>query len=201
MNEIPVVLADPIVSGSSAGAVHPNEDLILLRGSGSTSPVHVLYHELLHAISGTQLAGFSNLEESEKVENIKVGLQVENSLSWLNEAVTDDLTARFFAENKSETEYDLYIKVMNLLLSSGKHPIQEHSLTDAYFEYDAIEKFRKFSKAIREAYSAGFLVRLDRVMQDEFGAKYILWKVNQGEGFESIVESAFLDLKVGKDLA
>ena len=189
MKNLTFGLVDPLIStlqGASGAAYHSlgqtHIDIsTLLYGEEIKSTV---FHELLHAISGKS-NNHGEDSGSDKVVD-KIGLSFSpqkgegivyndfllNRFSWLNEAMTENLTMEFDVQKNGEdipSEKRSYLFERKLLAKLIKNGISDETLRQAYFEqYKLTEpgehrqpNMQKMFKEVGDKFYKGFFVDLD----------------------------------------
>ncbi len=169
-------IATQVLGGKSA--YFPN-DLWLFFG-----PEMVFTHETLHLLAGRTAVGIGPAYKEggydiDRVTYQRIGLSFQNGeprFHWLDEAVTQSLTVELLGVSTEEAvAYTKEQKLLDLLLSVGRQPINRGVLETAYFENfevyadegeSAVPAWNKFRRAVNEAYDSGFLVRLDNFVKE-----------------------------------
>lgn len=165
-------------ASEGTGEYNPDDTRIhIASGQDLKAERTIYFHERLHSISGRTVL-FVQTDDGGIFRRQRTGLRIEQRPNtearwrfvWLDEAVTTEL-----ANNMSGYDENGYLderNIKNLLLHGGKKDIPDKILIDAYFEDyepDASEKipaWKKFHSAITEKYGPRFLVRLDKIIQE-----------------------------------
>jgi hypothetical protein len=160
-----------------------------MNGELSPKSLNLITHEVLHAISSGQIVihhliskykdGGMNWTDSSYPQPQWSGLKTNgfnvSRFTWLNEAVTENLSAH--AVETKPSAYPDERKLLELLMTKGKKVIDKKVLTNAYFErrgYQANDnEGQKFwnlmRQEIRESYDHDpqFLIKLDILIQNK----------------------------------
>ncbi len=163
----------------------------------SPQALDLIAHEEMHALSSGQVVehkltftydeedGEEEIDEDMKTRGVLQsqwhGLLVSgfevNRFSWLNEAITETLSAKLVGIDP--IHYPKEREFLDLFLIKGKKPIDKKLLVNAYFEKrgyqapddeDEKHKFwKQFRQEVREAYDHDpqFLVKLDILIQEK----------------------------------
>ncbi len=141
--------------------------------------------------------GVQDEERTPFIVDMRSGLQFRGAkehgssrFHWLNEALTD-----FFAAEHTN-EKPIYVRELRLLrglLERGKKPLSHGDFAAAYFEpYDAQEPagqrlayWNALMKKITESYGSGFLVKLDKFVQEK-GVDEALKTMERPDGWKQI---------------
>ncbi|MDE1975196.1 MAG: hypothetical protein KGI49_01655, partial [Patescibacteria group bacterium] len=195
--EIPVVVGDNIINHTGCEAVgyfDSNANTIVMTtmmpGDMNLSAdndsyleeslFHTYAHELLHAISGQDIMGHTDEEDSslEYHDIQRLGLSIINRFGWLNEAITEETTCEIL-----QTEQGIYSEerdLVQLIIENSHGHIPFELLQNAYFEHhrkdSELTYLPKLIQAFNKAYGVGFLVKLDNVIREhgiEAGIEFI----------------------------
>ena len=157
-----IYMGDPLYTEfkEKYGFFSPQEEeisLAYLKHAGARK--HVLFHELLHMLSGRTLLAKHNIKvdmpwDDYRIESQRAGLRLLSRFRWLNESVTEILTKKLMGEDdKDELDitnsiiylartsvgeiiesYGKEINLFDTLRTAGKHKISSRLFIDAYFE-------------------------------------------------------------------
>lgn len=134
---------------------------------------HTLTHEIMHALEGKKIMARkidrdypTDLPEYD-IHITKGGLVIGNQFSWLNEAITENITTEIL--NEEGSQYQSERDLLSLLFASGSVPIDFSLFRKAYFEdYDPehpkgkrMPHHQALIDAVDSAYTKGFLAKLN----------------------------------------
>lgn len=159
---------------------------------------HAFTHEMFHALSGRTIMQIKSGEEQEAgisesdswFKHLRIGTRFGTApprFRWLNEALTESLTMELLRK-----ESRIYEKERRLL-SILETKVPRVLFLPAYFENFDPEKpadqriphWNALVKAINEAYGGGFLVRLDKFVQEK-GVDEAVKIMEQPDGWKQI---------------
>lgn len=173
-----VVLGDALrddLTSDRGGLFNPETETVLIAQQGLRKYGEKIYtHEMFHALSGRTIVEKKLEFMSERIgisHTQRIGLDFLEGrigrLRWLDEALTEFLTQDLLSQ--SDNTYAQERELFGLLQRQGKIPIPQHLFLGAYFEnYDPalphgerIPAWKRLYGVVNDAYSPGFLVRLD----------------------------------------
>ena len=120
---------------------------------------------------------------------------VHNRFNWLNEAITEETALKLIGK-ESSSSYFLSRHLFNLLKTKGKSAISDDLFVRAYFENydvhkphgDRIPAWKGLIESINQAYSPGFLARLDNYIKEA--------KKNGHNGIQRAINAMEKDWKI-----
>lgn len=141
------------------------EKVRILEKYGEKRTEYFFIHEMLHALSGRTLLTKPYPTFPDVVVQ-RIGLYILGRFMWLDEAVTDILAGKLIDRSSPFPPYWKEIYLFELLLA--KVPL--NLFLNAYFEnfdpsvppHQRIPHWKYLQRTIDDAYSPGFLVRLDK---------------------------------------
>lgn len=166
-----LIVAERMLAEESEADLLDGLQLVAHEALHAISAEHVVQHELKHEFaSGGDMTHTSSGAQW-------IGLEVNGfktkRFTWINEAVTELLSARMF--DVEPVSYKKEIELFKLLLSKGAREIDERKVFNAYFENkkfngnsdDIGSLWKSFRQEIKEAYphDPHFFVSLDLFIQ------------------------------------
>lgn len=188
IDDVRILVADPIAMGSLAGRDHGAGILSVRVESREEGAIRkTVFHEMTHRVAGgaiqrTDTEAYDHdslLWQSADYVNRKHGLafNAERGFringTWLNEGMTE-LLARYLANVEEMTSYSQEQTLILEIMRSGLVP--RSLFVNAYFEGHLAEPengsrlpaFRALSLAMTEAYGAGWLKKFGRMVVEKY---------------------------------
>ncbi len=181
--------------------IETNDLLIVDESDKKAFLNHVFTHEIIHALSGEAIIGsflFGNLQRR---SHQRVGLKISQNFNWLNEAVTENLTAMINGDKAAA--YPKERKLLKLICSSAR--ISEKDFIDAYFEdyiLDAppgkrLPAWHKLMERIETmTRKSGFLVGVDKIVREEgIDAAITLLEEQKNKTYKRMLERIYGEIE------
>jgi len=138
MNQVAVVARDPLEFARSKGvlAQHNSKEntinLVATAVFSGTSPqetrAHMFNHEMIHTVAGQTIA-----QAPDSYVLVRTGVQMQSSLTWINEAITETLTLDLAQKGREGIKSNAYPKERHIYNALIKK-VPEAVFLRAYFE-------------------------------------------------------------------